>query len=398
MNVANAIRKVYEQRPYPNLPLSTTANARWRLPPLPWIRTILQWQHPPHRILIAGCGSGSEAFAFRRRFPDAEIVAVDFSPKSIRAAKDLQRNNRKFRTIRFILCDLTSSRFSKIVGDNFDFISCHGVLSYVPRVRQVLRNFARCLASDGALYLGVNGTTHYSEEWRQVLPGFGVKVDDFQDTRSLRRLLKLFDVLSGHRSGFVASRNSGYLAGDLFGPLIQNWPLTRWARLYRAAGLHLLGSYSIFLPLRAVFHDQSYRSLMPRSRAEVVELFEMLRPSGFHRLILSRRRDLRPPWKDLGKLRNWRPVLTRLYHPQWPQKSWRLLALRNLKLKSPTSNTLVELRTPGWQIELLRRSNGEGSINDILRPVAVGIAWDSLRDQLYLLHQLGVINLLPPAS
>src|ERR1700746_4056500 len=49
---------------------------RWELPPLPWIKTIWQRRQPANRILIAGCGTGSEAFALRNRFPDAEIVAI----------------------------------------------------------------------------------------------------------------------------------------------------------------------------------------------------------------------------------------------------------------------------------------------------------------------------------
>jgi SAM-dependent methyltransferase len=398
MNIARAVRQIYEQRPYPNLRSSGAVNRRWRLPPLPWIKVIWQRQQPPRRILIAGCGIGSEAFTLRRRFPDAEIVATDFSSRSIRAAKNLQRKNRKLGSVRFVVCDLTDSRLPKIVGDGFDFVSCHGVLTYIPRARQALRNLARCLVTDGALYLGVNGKTHFSRSWRHVLPGFGVKVIDFQDTRSLRRVLKLFDVLSGHRSGSVADSNSGYLASDLFGPLIQNWPLTRWAKLYRAAGLHLLGSYSVFRPLRAVFHDRLYHSLMPRSRAEVVELFEMLKPSGFHRLILSRQPEPRPPWKELDKFRNWRPVVTHLYDRQWPQKTQQWKTLRNLKLKSPSINTLVELRMPEWQIELLRRSNGRDSISEILRSVPVRIPHGFLRDQFYLLYQLCAINLLPPVS
>jgi SAM-dependent methyltransferase len=396
MNIARAVRQIYEKRPYPNLRSSAVANRRWRLPPLPWIKVIWQRQQPPRRILVAGCGIGSEAFTFRRRFPDAEIVAIDFSSRSIRVAKNLQRKNRKLRTVRFVVCDLTNSRLPKIVGDGFDFVSCHGVLTYIPRARQGLRNLARCLVTDGALYLGVNGKTHFSRSWRQVLPGFGVKVIDFQDTQSLRRILKLFDVLSGHRSGSVADSNSGYLASDLFGPLLQNWSLKQWARIYRAAGLHLLGSYSIFRPLRVAFQDALYHSLMPRSRAEVVELFEILRPSQFHCLILSRQPELRPPWRKLDKLRNWRPIITHLYHRQWPQKTQRWMTLRNLKLKSPSTNTLVELRMPEWQIELLRRSNGRDSISDISRSIPVRIPSGSLRDQFYLLYQLGAINLLPP--
>jgi SAM-dependent methyltransferase len=398
MNIARAVRQIYEKRPYPTLRSLAEANRRWKLPPLPWIKTIWQRRQPAKRILIAGCGTGSEAFALRHLFPDAEIVAIDFSPRSIRAAKDSQRKNRRLRSIRFDVCDLTNSRLPKIVGDSFDFVSCHGVLTYIPRARRVLRNLARCLEPEGVLYLGVNGETHFSGSWRQVLPRFGVKVIDFQETRSLRQLLKLFDVLFGHDSGFVADFEAWYLASDLFGALIQNWSLSKWGRLYRAAGLHLLGSYSIFRPLRAVFAEELYHFLIPRSRAEVVELIEMLRPTTFHRLILSRQPELRPPWQELETLRNWRPVVTPLYHPQWPQKRQQWMTVRNLKMKSPSTNTLVELRMPEWQIEFLRRSNGRDSISDILRSVPVRIPRGSLRDQFYLLYQLGAINLLPPVS
>lgn len=394
MNIAGAVRRSYQKRPYP----AVRSERQWELPPLPWIKTIWQRRQPAKRILIAGCGTGSEAFVLCHRFPDAEIVAIDFSPRSIRAAKDSQRKNRRLRRIRFAVCDLTNSRLPKIVGDSFDFASCHGVLSYIPRAHQVLRNLARCLEPEGVLYLGVNGETHFSESWRQVLPRFGIKVIDFQETRSLRQLLKLFDVLFGRDSGLKVCDEAWYLAGDLFGALIQNWSLSKWGRLYRAAGLHLLGSYSIFRPLRAVFADELYHFLIPRSRAEVIELIEMLRPTSFHRLILSRQPELRPPWQELDTLRYWRPVITPLFRQQWPQKRQQWMTVRNLKMKSPSTNTLVELRMPEWQIELLRRSDGSNSIDDILQSLPVRMLRCSLRDQLYLLYQLGAINLLPPAQ
>jgi len=396
MNTARAVQRIYEQRPYPNLHDSAAAKPQWLLPPLPWINAVWQASHPLRRILVAGCGTGREAFALRRRFPDAEIVGVDFSPRSIRTAKELQKKKRQLKNIRFVVCDLSSSQFGKVAGNRFDFVSCHGVLSYIPRPERVLRNFARSLTADGALYLGVNGETHFSASWRQSLSEFGLRMTDFQDTRPVRKLLKLFDVLSGNRPGWIAKSRSEYIAGDLFGPLIQNWPLTHWAKLCRANGLHLLGNYSIFRALRPVFDYGLYRFLMPRSRADVVEVFETLRPCGFHRLIFSRRPELRPPWDEPEKLRTWRVIVTELYDRQWQRRERRWTTLSNLKLKSPSTNTLVELRIPEWEIELLRRSDGKHSIGDILRSVPARIPRAFLRDQLYLLYQLAVINLLPP--
>src|SRR5262245_29069380 len=168
MNVAKAVREIYEKWPYPDLHPSGVAKRYWLLPPLPWIKAIWRREQPIRRILIAGCGTGSECFAACRKFRNAEIVAIDFSPRSIKTAKNLQSKNPKFQNIRFLLCDLTDRRMPKIVGDNFDLVSCHGVLSYVPHNSQVLRNLARCLATGGLLYLGVNGENHPSRRWRQV--------------------------------------------------------------------------------------------------------------------------------------------------------------------------------------------------------------------------------------
>jgi SAM-dependent methyltransferase len=398
MNIGRAVQKIYEKRPYPNLRRSACAKRYWVLPPLPWIKAIWQQQRRVRRILIAGCGTGDEAFAVRQKFPNAEILAVDFSSRSIRSATSLQRKNRKFRDIQFLVCDLTNPQLSGIVGDNFDLVSCHGVLSYIPKARKVLYNFARCLSPDGLLYLGLNGETHFSQTWRQVLRDFGMDVAELQQTPSLRPLLKLFEVLSGYHSGAIADRNAGYLAGALFGPLIHNWSLRQWAQLYRPAGLHLLGSYSIFRRLRATFQNELYRPLMPRSRAQVVELFEMLRPSGFHQLLLSRQPEVRPPWKELRKLQDWRIVITQLYRWHWPRKTQRWMATRTLKLKSHSTNTLVELSLPRWQVELLGRSNGKEAINDISRSIQVQSPRGALRDRLYLLYHLCAINLLPPGS
>lgn len=398
MNIASAVRKIYEKRPYPNLHPSPRAKRYWVLPPLPWVKAIWQRDRPAKRVLIAGCGTGNEAFAVRQKFPNAQMVAIDFSSRSIRVAKNLQQKDRNIQAIRFLVCDLANPQLPKIVGDNFDLISCHGVLSYIPRARQVFRNLARCLATDGVLYVGLNGEAHFSRTWRQVLPKFDINVTDFAEMPSLRPLLKLFEGLSGHPSGAIAERNAAYLAGDLFGPLIQNWPLKEWAKLYGVGGLYLLGSYSIFRPLRAAFPDELYRSLIPRSRAQVAELFEMLKPSSFHRLLLSRQPELCPPWKDLNRLRRWRPVLTQLYHWHWARKTQRWTTSRKIILKSPSINTLVELPIPESQVEALRRSNGKHSIDDILRSVPVRISRNALRDQLYLLYQLAAINLLPPSA
>jgi SAM-dependent methyltransferase len=393
-----AVRQIYEKRPYPDPRSSPAPARRWLLPPSPWINAMWPRSHPLCRILVAGCGSGSEAFAMQRKFPAAKVIGVDFSPRSIGVAKQTQRKHQELRKIRFLVADLSSASFKKVVGDNFDFVSCHGVASYIEKPERALRNLRNCLRSDGALYLGVNGQTHFSTRWRQELPQFGIDIMEFQDARPVRQKLRLFDALCGAANAVIAKEDPEYLAGDLFGPLLHNWPLADWIRPCRKNGLHLLASYSIFHGLRPTFDPDLNRLLIPRSRTQVLQIFEVLRPSSFHRLILSRQPEIRPPWQDTSQLSKWRPMATDLYVRRWPKRlrSWK--TIRPLTLTSSSTNTIAELRVQNWEIELFRRANGKHSIEDLVPPPSARVSDVSVRDALYLLYHLGAINLLPPAD
>lgn len=67
--------------------------------------------------------------------------------------------------------------------------------------------------------------------------------------------------------------------------------------------------------------------------------------------------------------------------------------LRTLRLKSPSINTKVTLRVPQWEVEILRRSNGEFSLSKILHRVKPSVPPRALAKAMYLLYQLGVVNL-----
>jgi SAM-dependent methyltransferase len=200
-----------------------------------------------------------EAFAIARRFEHSEVIGVDFSPRSIAIALDLQKRKAGLRHVRFVVGDITSKHLVNTVGNDFDLISCHGVLSYIPQTKRALDNFARCLTPDGALYLGVNGARIFSATWRPALAAFGFQLAKFEDGKELREALKLCEALDSHHATRIADRGAEYLAGDLFGPLIHNWPLARWISLAHSAGLHFLGSYYAHRALRPIFKHDLYR-------------------------------------------------------------------------------------------------------------------------------------------
>ena len=397
MDPSERVRGIYEKHPYPASLGAPSAGLWWQLAPMEWINSVWQSERPsPRRILVAGCGTGLEAFALRRRFPGAEIVAVDFSPRSIAAARDAQEASRRARRIRFLVADLADRRFASLAGGGFDFVSCHGVLSYIAQPGRALRNLARCLKLHGAIYLGVNGAGHFSVGARPFLSALGFDMAELRDGQRLWQALQLGDAILGRAGVSLAKRRPGYLASDLFGPLIHDWPLADWIGVCREAGLHLLGSYETLRSLRPALNSDLYRLLMPRSRAEACELVEMLAPSGFHRLVLSRRRPLNPPWGEPARLLDWRPAITDFYLHRWPRRKGSWNRLRSLKLKSPSTNTLMVLCSPEWEVEILRQSDGKRSLRQILGRIRTSVPSESLCERVYQFYQAMLINLLPP--
>ncbi len=403
--IRRLVREIYEERPYPVTHEGAIKTDRWPLPSMEWIAAVGQDNgsgriSQPRRILVAGCGTGVEAFAMRRRFPKAHITAIDFSQRSIGLAKELQRRFSKSRSIRFVVSDLAEPRLASKVGGDFNFVSCHGVLSYLPRPAAALRNLAECLASDGALYLGVNGSTHHSASLRKVLPGFGVDIRKLEDGPTVRRLLKLCDAIAEGRSLRHSSTLAPVLlAGDVFGPLIHDLSLSVWARMARRAGLWMQASYHHQLALRRLFQRPISQMLMPKSRAEICEVADTLRPTGFHRLLFSRIRPTRPPWKSARGLLQWSACQTGLYQFCLPPK--RTHSTRRLRKVIGTSKSIgsqLEWRMPDWEIEILRHNDGRLSLDEILSGSSESVSYPLLRDELYRLYQLDVINLLPPRS
>jgi SAM-dependent methyltransferase len=358
---ADELRTAYDRLPYPH-PTTARADHRWRIAPAAWLNAL--WrpesrQFAPRKVLVAGCGTGREAFAIQHRVPDAEVVGVDLSPRAIQIARAFQAGSAKYRRMRFMVADLGRRRSIGLAGGGFDFVSCHGVLSYVPDAQQVLDNLARLLSPDGALYLGVNGSTHHSVRWRAAIRALGLNPERWRDDRATRRVLRLLDGMA-ERTPFrhFARRPAAYLAGDLFGPPFRNLPLADWVAIGRRAGLHFRGSQTCGDSLSGLFAHNVIGMLKPRSRAEHHLLEELLMPAAFHRLLFAAAAAPAPPWTDAQALLDWRPVRLRVYTVHIPPTKRKAASPRRVTVKSPALNQLVELLLEDWEVELLRRADG----------------------------------------
>ncbi len=397
INVSRQVRNTYEELPYPAVSKTARLGRAWRIAPIEWIDAMWQPDLPaPRQILVAGCGTGNEAFAFCRHFPNAEVTAVDFSSRSIKIARQLQQRLSQPKRVRFLCADLITSPLRKVVRDKFDLVSCHGVLSYVPRPEKALHNLVDCMTPNGALYLGVNGVGHFSEKWRQSLARFGFDLNRFEDSSRLRQILRLHDALTGFSIGTIANQGPEFLASDLFGPMISNRRLAYWTALCRQCGLYFSGSYLAHQSLRQALNNDLYDLFIPRSRAEAHQLVEQISPSSFHYLVFAPRLETKLPWLAPEILKCCRVSATGIYARRWPKrtKSWR--ALRHVTIRSKPTNTLVDLRAPEWVIEILRRSGEEKTLSKILGDVLGKVSGQSLRKHLYLLYLLALINLSPP--
>lgn len=389
LDIGRQVRKIYERRPYPPPAMRVATGVGL---PAEWIAAMTGRPFHPRRVLVAGCGVGVEAFALAERYPEANVVGVDFSPRAIAEARRLQRKAGARKRMRFEVADLAGSGLEKIAGVEFDVVSCHGVLSYIPDTAAALRNIAGCMSSDGVLMLGVNGAGHLSVRYRAVLREFDYDVDQFRESEDVRELLRVCDTLSVYPPVRIADFDAGYLAGDIFGPLNIALTVGGWNTLLEKGGLHLASTFRAFYATREVINRGLHAVLLPRTRAEVAGIVDVLHPSSFHQLLVTRDVPPAPPFARPERLMKRKPAVTELYKIRKPRKGRRWSDLRDVALRSPSTNTSVDLTIPEWEVEILRRADGSRTLGSILGEVRPAVSPSELGDALYLLYLLGVLN------
>jgi SAM-dependent methyltransferase len=289
LSSAERIKQGYERFPYPGNGLAALIKRGGSMPALKWmLGSGRPGRAKPRRVLVAGCGTGVEAFILRRQLPQAEIVAVDFSPRSIAVARKLERAAKVGAAITFAVADLTDPQLREKIGGDFDLITCHGVLSYIPEPGRALAVLAPCLAADGAMYLGVNGAGHPATALRPWLQSFGLGVTEMKDERRLRELLRLWDALHDDDLGELATMPASYLASDVCGAFFNNWSLARWRAEAAHQGWEIAGTAILAPALRLVMEGGRERALYPAGVGDLAERLDQVRPAGFHRIMLRR--------------------------------------------------------------------------------------------------------------
>ena len=128
--VTRAVAENYERWPYPAWRRVMAIEAAKRLPDEIRALDPRGPQTIPVRakILIAGCGTGSEAVQVAAEYPDCAVTAIDVSHASL-AYAERQCAVIGMRGIRFLHLDL--HRVAEL-NESFDAIFCSGVLHHLP--------------------------------------------------------------------------------------------------------------------------------------------------------------------------------------------------------------------------------------------------------------------------
>jgi 2-polyprenyl-3-methyl-5-hydroxy-6-metoxy-1,4-benzoquinol methylase/Flp pilus assembly protein TadD len=186
--VASAVRRQYEENPYP----------RWVVAPSPPARITVdeyvQTRFPlsPFRalgdraaveILVAGCGTGEHSIGTARRYKGARVLAIDLSLASLAYA---QRKTRELglQNIEYVQADILALESS---GRTFDVIDASGVLHHLSDPEAGWQKLLALLRPGGLMRVGL-----YSELGRAEIfaarrfiaeRGFGATAADIRNCR-----------------------------------------------------------------------------------------------------------------------------------------------------------------------------------------------------------------------
>jgi SAM-dependent methyltransferase/tetratricopeptide (TPR) repeat protein len=174
--VSAAVREQYEAHPYPRrVGVHKRPGGRFS----DYVRVLCPaWAGvapDAPEVLVAGAGTGQHPIGLAARFPDARVLAVDLSRRSLARAQRTAREHG-VTNVRFAQADLLA------LTGQFDVVDCVGVLHHLDVPADGLAVLVKCLRPGGLLRLGV-----YSERGRAEVVAARALVAGETDDRAVRR-------------------------------------------------------------------------------------------------------------------------------------------------------------------------------------------------------------------
>lgn len=337
------------------------------------------------RVLVAGCGSGAEAFMLRELFPEATIVGVDFSERSIALAQERAAGTG----LVFEVADLMDAAWIAH-HQPFDFVLCRGVADYVTDPERLMVHLGRCLAEGGVLCVMANSPHHPAGRIRRAFARLGVEPEEYRDTEDQRRLLATVEQLMGEATGLtgIAEAPAAYLGVDIFAPIAHHDPIETWARRAEAADLSFAGSLDAPLGLASLSDDQlGALRLLDRPALSLLMSDLVYRPGLT--MLFGRGAQAEPTFTSLDALASWRPVLDPCVG-QLPPLAGDPGDPKHLTLRFQGLADMVVFST-AYDLEVLRRCDGRSTLAEIRAAIPADCDPVSLLNALFRAYHYGIL-------
>ena len=153
-NTSKIVASLYEENPYPRWEVLNMQNEGMSLKQFANNKNI-KYQNKnfndPIKILIAGCGTGSQVISMANLFKNCSIDAIDISTSSLGYALN-KSDEFKVNNINFIKKDILDL---EDLNSNYNYIECSGVLHHMDNPKDGLNILCKLLKKNGIMKLGL---------------------------------------------------------------------------------------------------------------------------------------------------------------------------------------------------------------------------------------------------
>ncbi|QSR86372.1 class I SAM-dependent methyltransferase [Candidatus Methylacidiphilum infernorum] len=400
VSFSKAVKSQFETCPFPFEDEKVLSDQSWKIVPPHWFNAVGRPGKPFYdrgRFLVAGCGTGNEAFNIARAFPNLEVVAFDASPRAIDIALRWQKASG-INNVHFLQEDLLNPNLAQSLGHNFDWISCHEVLAYVYDPQAALAHLASCLSPEGCLYIGVKGTFHPTVRLAPAISLFSLSMDSPEQVKRTREVLCLCDNLMGIPiDKGIGAQPESYLKNHVFGVHHDPFPLHTWIEIIHNAGLQYINSLYTSMSFLQLQDNRFFDLLTELDLPTLHSLIDHCNPSFFHMIVASKPR-MTPPFApaDKKEFLRWRPLVDLWDRTKIPAVQPPYNQVLDVTFDIPGLYRQLPLKLSSYLIEFLRRSDGSRSVSQLVAEIGVDIKVEELFTALARFYFTSLLNFLPP--
>jgi len=261
------------------------------------------------RVLEIGCSTGGNLIPMACAFPEASFLGIDISSSQIKSACK-KVSTLELKNIRFIEGDV---RQEEPLEGNFDYIICHGMLTWVdPGIQDALLAFiAKNLTPEGVCYLSFNSQPGWRTRqiiWNALAPVRSMICSVQEKTARAKALLRSMSamLIDTHRPYGIQlkeeidrnlERSNAFFAHEILNPFCSALTLSELRALLKNYQLHYLcdaepfrspGVWAAFPELEQEFNKNI--AAPPCQNVNPEQMADFLFPQSFRGAIISKKK------------------------------------------------------------------------------------------------------------